>query len=428
MKKFKKILLSTTIITSVLFSTINVFAESERDSKWIYDKKGTIIYDNGGSPLLRDKLHFEQYGVEVFDADGNSLGKIDIEKEDLYSNASDLSLDFPNEVKDNNTTETENFIKNDGVTVKVPIVPVFEEVYKEPITETTTNSIVNQNAFKNEKVIKVTIGSKIGNVNGKNIEMDVAPYIKNGVTMIPLRFVASSLDIPDENIIFNQDSKSVTIVYKNTNIHFLSYEIEIKNGRTFVPFRTLGEYLDLTIDWDNKTKTAIMKGTVNNNFNEEQYNNTNINNNNENQKENKEELTEANIRTMEEEVVRLVNEERVKNGLNPLQIDETLMHNARAKVNDMAENNYFSHYDKNGNSSFAQILGVEEVLTGYTEPNSAINSFMNSPLHKSSILRNTHTKIGVGINLKSGTAIYFDSKAGWQDNYTEWEKWYKNNK
>ena len=214
MKKFIKVLFSGVLVSSILLSSVNVFAESERDSKWIYDKKGTIIYDNGGSPLLRNKLNFEQYGVEVFDADGNSLGKIDIKKEDLYSNAVDLSLDFPNEIKDN---QTENSIKNNGVTVKVPIVPVFEEVYQEPTTETTTNnSFINQNTAKNEKIIKVTIGSKIGNINGENVEMDIAPYIKNGITMIPLRFVASSLDIPDENIIFNQGSKSVTIIYKNT--------------------------------------------------------------------------------------------------------------------------------------------------------------------------------------------------------------------
>lgn len=95
------------------------------------------------------------------------------------------------------------------------------------------------------------------------------------------------------------------------------------------------------------------------------------------------------------------------------------MKNAKAKVNDMAENNYFSHYDKNGNFSFAQILGGEEVLTTNTQPSLTLNAFMNSPLHKASLLRKTHTKIGVGINEKSGTAIYFDSKAGWQPTYAE---------
>nr|WP_317357556.1 CAP domain-containing protein [uncultured Tyzzerella sp.] len=409
MKKFKKILLSTTIITSVLFSAINVFAESERDSKWIYDKKGTIIYDNGGSPLLRDKLHFEQYGVEVFDADGNSLGKIDIEKEDLYSNASDLSLDFPNEAKDNNTTE--NSIKNDGVTVKVPIVPVFEEVYKEPTTETTTNYIVNQNTSKNEKVIKVTIGSKIGNVNGKNVEMDVAPYIKNGITMIPLRFVASSLDIPDENIIFNQGSKSVTIIYKDKHIHFLSYEIEIKNGRTFVPFRTLGEYLDLSIEWDSKTKTAIMKGNVYNSFNQEQANNTNItnNNNNEIQKENNEELTETQIRAMEEEVVRLVNEERVKNGLNPLQIDETLMKSAKAKSTDMAERDYYDHIDPDGYYIFEKYASAEN-LGAKSTPQKAVESWLNSTGHRKNILNPNYQYIGVGLAYGKATWFYNDNE------------------
>jgi len=40
----------------------------------------------------------------------------------------------------------------------------------------------------------LTIGSKQMDVNVDSYELDVAPYIKNGYTMVPLRFVAEALE------------------------------------------------------------------------------------------------------------------------------------------------------------------------------------------------------------------------------------------
>ncbi|MDE6181955.1 MAG: copper amine oxidase N-terminal domain-containing protein, partial [Eubacteriales bacterium] len=38
--------------------------------------------------------------------------------------------------------------------------------------------------------------------------------------------------------------------------------VEIKDGRTFVPFRTLAEAFNLEIEWESDTKTAIMKNAI----------------------------------------------------------------------------------------------------------------------------------------------------------------------
>ena len=47
--------------------------------------------------------------------------------------------------------------------------------------------------------------------------------------------------------------------------------------------------------------------------------------------------------TFENEVIRLVNEQRAKNGLKPLSANWELSRVARYKSRDMAENRYFSH-------------------------------------------------------------------------------------
>lgn len=376
MKRLYKFMISSVLASGLLLNTFNVFAESERDSKWIYDRQGNLIDTTGGSPYLRNSFSFGDTGVEVFNADGISLGKINLKREDIYAGAKHLSLDFPEE------TSTETIIK-------APIVPV----YQEPQTETTTEEIttIREDNSSNQKIIKVTIGSKTGNVNGENVAMDVAPYIQKVTdkTMIPLRFVATALGIEDKNIIFNQGSKAVTIVINDKNITFLPYETEIKNSRTFVPFRMLGEYLDLDVEWESSTKTAIMKGNiVSNQLKEENTSNA--------------ELTEQDIRAMEEEVVRLVNKERAKYGLQLLEISEKLMKTARAKSEDMIINNYYSHTAPNGYNMAKDLNIAENLNTGLATEENIIhifNSWLNSQGHKENILNPNYRYIGVGIGV-----------------------------
>ncbi|MDE6357327.1 MAG: copper amine oxidase N-terminal domain-containing protein, partial [Eubacteriales bacterium] len=147
-----------------------------------------------------------------------------------------------------------------------------------------TNTEIIKEAV-NSRTVKVTIGSKIANINENNVTIDVEPYIQKNTnsTMIPLRFVATALGISENNIKFDTVTKTVTIedvkysntieFYVNKNVYRLNGKnfnldngstVEIKNGRTFIPFRTLGNAFKTTdrnveISWDAQTKTAIMK-------------------------------------------------------------------------------------------------------------------------------------------------------------------------
>src|SRR5699024_3294698 len=56
--------------------------------------------------------------------------------------------------------------------------------------------------------------------------------------------------------------------------------------------------------------------------------------------------------TYEKEVVKLVNEERAKRNLEPLEMDHHLSSLARKKSQDMADNNYFSHTSPTYGSPF----------------------------------------------------------------------------
>lgn len=311
-----------------------------------------------------------------------------------------------------------------------------------------------------ERIVKISTGNQIANVNGENVTLSVAPYVQqpSNSMMIPLRFVSTALGIPEENIQYNANTKEITINYNGTTVTFIantnklilngeSFDMyinnthpvytEIKNGNTFIPLRALESAFGIKIDWESSTKTAIMTNTINSvdsnveNNNEpiinETENNTNESikeNNNVNESNQPKELTEEEKRAMEEEVVRLVNEEREKHNLQPLQISEKLMQTAREKSDDMAKNNYFSHTDPNGYTMAINLNVAENITSVDSTPSGAVDNWMNSTKgHKDNILDPNSKYIGVGIafNINSELTYY------WTQQFSSDDKWANEN-
>ncbi len=112
----------------------------------------------------------------------------------------------------------------------------------------------------------------------------------------------------------------------------------------------------------------------------------------------------SNQTAFENEVLRLVNVERTKQGLNPLQMDESIRQVARAKATDMYRNNYFDHTSPTYGSPFDMLkqYGIsyksagENIAKGQTTPQEVVNSWMNSPGHRANILNAKYTHIGIG--------------------------------
>ena len=106
----------------------------------------------------------------------------------------------------------------------------------------------------------------------------------------------------------------------------------------------------------------------------------------------------------ENEVIRLVNEIRVKNGLNPLTADWELSRVARYKSQDMKDNNYFSHnspiygspFDMIKNFGISYRSAAENIAKGQKTPQAVMNGWMNSSGHRANILNSSYKKIGVG--------------------------------
>lgn len=114
----------------------------------------------------------------------------------------------------------------------------------------------------------------------------------------------------------------------------------------------------------------------------------------------------------EQEVLRLVNQIRLDNGLLPMKRVAGLTSAARFHAIDMSEENYFSHtsHDRiNGelveSCSWSDRLNryytdwnsaSENIAAGFSTPQAVVNGWMNSPGHKQNILSSTNWETGIG--------------------------------
>ncbi len=119
---------------------------------------------------------------------------------------------------------------------------------------------------------------------------------------------------------------------------------------------------------------------------------------------------QTSLSAQEQQLVDLINSERVKAGLSPLTIDIELSEVARIKAQDMIDNNYFSHTSPTYGSPFDMMKSFGITFKSAGE-NIAINSsvqkahvaFMNSEGHRANILNSSYTHVGIGIASKGGS-------------------------
>lgn len=111
-----------------------------------------------------------------------------------------------------------------------------------------------------------------------------------------------------------------------------------------------------------------------------------------------------NVRSLEYQLLDLVNKERKRAGLSLYVMDHTLQNIARAHSADMEKRNFFDHKNPDGENPFDRMTkaGVEYMKAAENVAYNASvleihRSLMNSPGHRKNIMNPALGKIGIGI-------------------------------
>jgi uncharacterized protein YkwD len=123
--------------------------------------------------------------------------------------------------------------------------------------------------------------------------------------------------------------------------------------------------------------------------------------------------------TFEAKVVKLTNDNRVRNGCAAVRTEVKLTAAARAHSVDMATKNYFSHTAKDGSSflvrtkraGYTTAIG-ENIAWGYRTPEAVVTAWMKSPGHKANILNCKAKSVGVGLGKKADGTPYWTQVFG----------------
>lgn len=116
-----------------------------------------------------------------------------------------------------------------------------------------------------------TIGSTTYTVNGVQATMDVAAYVKDGRTYLPVRYVAYALGITPENILW--DGKTATFISSGRVVQVtpgsailtingapvtMDVVTDVVNGRVMVPFRWVAQAFGAQVNYDDTTQTVSL--------------------------------------------------------------------------------------------------------------------------------------------------------------------------
>lgn len=126
---------------------------------------------------------------------------------------------------------------------------------------TQTLTVTYQKPAPTGTKIVLKIGSDVMTVNGRVVQLDAAPEIKEGRTFLPLRAIAEAFGA---QVTWVPETQGITVVLGNNQIglqignntavvngNVLSIVPPyIKNGRTMVPIRVIAEGFGAQVEWD----------------------------------------------------------------------------------------------------------------------------------------------------------------------------------
>jgi len=121
--------------------------------------------------------------------------------------------------------------------------------------------------------IELTVGSNTLKVSGEAVEMDVAPYLKDGRVMVPVRFLAEALGLsvdydfsdPTNKIVTVHAVEDIVLTIGSNKALVGTQEVEldavpeIVNSRTMVPVRFIAETLGFEVQWADGVVTLTQK-------------------------------------------------------------------------------------------------------------------------------------------------------------------------
>jgi len=108
----------------------------------------------------------------------------------------------------------------------------------------------------------------------EGVIMDARPFIKNGRTFVPVRYMGNALGVTNDNIAWNGDLNKAGLRFGGNSVDMIigvaritvngrDRDIDVapvlneSEGRTYLPARYIAEGLGFEVDWDEASQTVL---------------------------------------------------------------------------------------------------------------------------------------------------------------------------
>ncbi|MCL1974903.1 MAG: CAP domain-containing protein [Firmicutes bacterium] len=271
------------------------------------------------------------------------------------------------------------FISPLALTKPINAIPTDSQIYlAEKQIHLAAYNIAGNNYFK----LRDLAYALSGTAKSVAVDWDVADsaiYLTNGLPYLPL----------GEEMAGRENNDCLEALPANFKIYLNMQEIAVSSfiigGNSYFRLRDLGTALDFGVSWDNELRCIRLEPDQPYIMDIEELSPPLPN-------------TEAYAR----EVVYLINEERVKKGLTPLDIDTAISAAAYVRAEELKKE--WGHMRPNGSFYYSVFdefhvsyySCCENIAAGQNSPQSVVKSWLDSPGHRESIL-GKYNKIGVGV-------------------------------
>lgn len=117
------------------------------------------------------------------------------------------------------------------------------------------------------------IGENTYYSDGQPVQMDAVPFIENDRSLVPVRYLALSLGVPEEGIVWSPSAQTVTLttgevtvvlavggntIYVNGEPREIDVAPVVKNGRTYLPARFVAEAFGYEVGWDEGRQAVLI--------------------------------------------------------------------------------------------------------------------------------------------------------------------------
>jgi len=253
---------------------------------------GTLIEGKELKLSLPEDIEWDDYEVEVIEGD-LELGDIDDDDEDLIIEIEDESND-PSTIKITASVVAYRTVPEGDVKVEVKGDALIEVNTEDEIDDYYGNDVggywqiqgldaIEYDAdglFEDDTTVAKAKVAEVGTPAPADQKLTTSitlgengSYISDGRIMVQLRDAATALGVAEQNIFWDNATKSATFIKGDRVVQLTVGDpqvklngvalptdkgAEIKDGRTYVSLSAAGVALGATASWDNTTKTATL--------------------------------------------------------------------------------------------------------------------------------------------------------------------------